>query len=101
MGIVGPVIIFGGMVALGPVLLSPMCHGYDCGSTPEQQQLALAGLALIGAGAVLTPIGWSMFARSLKGEVEQQAPRRDATPAWSFGFVPSQKNASFVAAYAF
>jgi hypothetical protein len=68
LGIAGTVGVIGGMVAMTPVIMSSLCERSDCVTESERNQAAI-GLAVFTIGAIVTPIGWTMFARSFRANV--------------------------------
>lgn len=59
LGIGGSVAILGGFIAIMPALMSSMCEG-GCRSQSEEDAAAV-GLGLLLAGAIATPVGWTMY----------------------------------------
>ena len=67
LGIAGAASAAVGMVLVMPTLVaSSMCHG-EC---REDSSVPRAGLALLLAGGIATPVGWSLFARNHRPRVE-------------------------------
>lgn len=63
LGVGGAVSIFAGVLLTLPVVMSSMCHDTDCVSDDERMA-ARIGLGALVAGAVMTPIGWTMFSHN-------------------------------------
>jgi hypothetical protein len=61
LGIAGSAAILAGFVLMMPVVMSSMCHDTNCTSQGERDA-ATAGVGLLLAGAITTPIGWIMYA---------------------------------------
>lgn len=59
----GAVSVFAGLLLTLPVVMSSMCHDSNCVSDDERTA-ARIGLGALVAGAVATPIGWSLFAHN-------------------------------------
>ncbi len=58
-GIGGSAAIVTGLILIGPLIFSAMCEG-DC-STRGEREAASVGVGFLLAGAIATPIGWTMF----------------------------------------
>jgi hypothetical protein len=63
LGIGGSAALFAGFILTLPVVFSSMCEDSHCTSQGERDA-ATAGVALLLAGAVVTPIGWTMYVRN-------------------------------------
>ncbi|MEI9941860.1 MAG: hypothetical protein WDO69_31995 [Pseudomonadota bacterium] len=59
LGIGGSAAIITGFILIAPALFSAMCEG-PC-ETKGEQDAAAVGLGLLLAGAIVTPIGWTMY----------------------------------------
>lgn len=57
----GSAAVLAGLVLVMPVLLSSICEHENCTSESERDAAA-AGLALLLAGSIAMPIGWSIYA---------------------------------------
>lgn len=93
LGIGGIVLLVSSMAALTSSLLMDGCDGSSpCAAGP----LAAYGLVALVGGAILTPVGWSMFARNRRLFQAENVKERDAgaIPGFSFGVVPSAGGAS-------
>lgn|GEM_PF-1327621 len=63
LGIGGSAAILTGLFLILPVVMSSMCHDTNCTSDGERDA-ATVGLGLLLAGAISTPIGWTMYAQN-------------------------------------
>lgn len=69
MGIAGSAFVVAGIGAFGLAAMSQMCEDYRCGG--DNRGLLLFSLFATASGAVLTPVGWVLFAhnrRTFDGE---------------------------------
>ncbi len=100
LGIVGAAIAVTGLAAFGLSALSSMCESNGCGAAPG---VAIYGLVAIPIGAIMTPIGWVMFAHNRHAFRSEDLKDHDAkaAPTVNFGFVPSARGASGVLTLAF
>ena len=63
LGVGGSAAILAGFFMIMPALMSSMCHGSNCASDAERDTAAV-GLGVLLAGAITTPIGWTMYSRN-------------------------------------
>jgi len=63
LGVGGSIAIMAGFLMMTPAVLSQMCEDTNCTSSDERDA-ATAGLVVLLAGAIATPVGWIMFAHN-------------------------------------
>lgn len=88
LGIGGSVATVTGVLLMMPALMSSMCHDTNCTSNAERDA-ATAGLVVLVAGLITTPIGWTMFAhnRARLKRFDEGAQRATETPNLRLGVV--------------
>jgi hypothetical protein len=93
LGIVGTAIAVTGLAAFGLSALSSMCESDGCGAA---RGVAIYGLVALPIGAIMTPIGWVMFAHNRHTFRSEDLKEHDAkaAPTVHFGFLPSAQGAS-------
>jgi hypothetical protein len=105
MGITGSALALGGLMATALWFLSAGCTQGDCVEHRDTfRTVGEVGLIALTAGAILTPIGWSQFARNKGPSLEVQPGL--SSPAGGlgslrFGAAPTAHGAAFAAAFSF
>jgi hypothetical protein len=93
LGVSGSVLFIGGFLALTPYIVSATCDTPGC-KDPHQGEWAAVSFFSIGVGAVAAPIGWIMYAKSFKADVDVEPvwagspTSRRRGPTWSFAAAP-------------
>jgi hypothetical protein len=100
LGIVGPILAVGGVVMLTSAALSSMSHGGADGDS-SQAELALVGLTAFATGAVLTPVGWVMYARNRGPKLDIQETAHSGIGPLRVGFGAAPGRASLGAGFSF
>lgn len=87
-GITGSAAIVAGLFMIAPVVLSSMCEGSDCVSASERRT-ANMGLGLLAAGAVATPVGFTVFSknRTMLRPIRELSAASDPGPSVRFGVI--------------
>jgi hypothetical protein len=88
-GITGSAAIVAGLFLTLPALLASMCEDTNCVSDSERHA-ATIGLGLIVAGAVATPIGFSLFSKNrtlLRPIRERAAASSEPSPSVRIGVI--------------
>ena len=99
LGITGAAIAVSGVIIFGLVALASMCEG-DCG---PPRGVAIYGLVALSVGAIMTPVGWTMFAHNRRVFRREDVKEHLAAsaPTLRFGLVPGARGASGVLTLAF
>lgn len=63
LGIGGSAALVAGFIMITPVIMSSMCEDSNC-TTQGERDVATVGVVLMLAGAITTPIGWTMYVRN-------------------------------------
>jgi len=88
-GIAGSVAILSGLFMTMPLVLSNMCEDSNC-QTSSERNWALAGLGFMVAGAIATPIGFSVFSHNRTKLEPLAAPgyaEQNASPSVRVGVI--------------
>jgi hypothetical protein len=93
LGITGSALAAVGMLVVLLTRWDDYCDACGRDGPDERKPVGLyVGVSMVIVGAVLTPVGWSQFARNRKPRIDQRplggAPRKAAEPRIGIGVVP-------------